>query len=1005
MNGNDIPKVEGPDPEIGRPDAQGSRSAARPGDAAEAAAAAMMQAPPGGAMIVDQEAAAPLLPDLLHPIGREIASFVRASIAFCSRRAELVSAGIILLAIISGLVTCWRMQAISIENPTQFFVHSAQHDASPGPKAGASARVDRGTPSLSLFDDSALFLRVDAGQSDVSEAFVGAVAQLLAESARDPDDSAIAGLFAYHLDPFFRRNGLLFQPNTGLESTLADISQIAPFIRKLRQEDDIDFFFQKLAETVEDFDTASLASENTNALLLATSDFVEGELRGQRQPFAWNDLLWHRDKWQAHSQFLAVWPVARDKATILRASRTIDAAVNKVRAQARFANVTTDTLNPRLQSYKSDEVFWRALSWWAGLAGLGLILWTLFALRQIALRAILVALSLVTISVTLGIAAIVWGRPNLISWLTAPGLLAFMIPLWSIGLVSLRRGLAGGGSERETRRTIFGDMILRDGRFILVYSALGMVVASLSALLAGDALRVWAGTLAIGILVALIVGLFLGAALFAWRDWPTRTDETEAGPRDEMRIKEPSPTRHHGAWNHDIRRRLGFPLLGLACLGFVATPWIRFDRENPLNVSLPLTSITSRSLFSGLPFLSFPDPRLSGIGIEIRATSEKKASEIVAALEKQADIRSVFWAGHFVPEQISEKLELIDATAQGLVSAPLGSAEPPELSARSGAVTPGEGPRNSPPEDDRQPDSGLRFLRDSLLSVASDGANQLRTSLDRYVSARNADPQFADHVGQDLFAFWPAHQLRLANWLKPDAQIRFQDLPVTLQKSLIGLDPRTRAPFWRIYVYPRANMDVRADRDSFLKAILASYPQARGPLLDTMRARQAARQRLIWWGGLVLAGLIGAGMLLGQKLRSMLAYLAAGLVWIGLVSGLIWLLRLAVDPWLEAFIFLSGLTWISASGVAIWNQHVMAGASGLTTAPNSKYSARTRAIALCAPLLLSLLWGGWVIAPLDAFSHLGLLALFMGPLAVLSLWVVIPQVERLFSPRAIPIEA
>lgn len=1051
MNGNDIPDAEGPDaegPDAGGPEAEGPEANGPIKAEADKAASAEMAAKsdvlflgldartqispelatsatfaaaslsPSGVVVApatpaqatpaqampDQPFAAPLLPDLLHPIGNQIANFVRKLIAFSSLRAGLVTAAIILLAIMSGLFTYWRVTPGVFESPTQFAVHSSRHDARQAPISGAPVRSGPATPSLSLFDDSALFLTVHADQSDVSDAFVAAVVDRLTGSAPDQGAGTIAGLFAYHLDPFFQRNGLVFQPIAGLESTLADISQTAPFIRKLRKEKNVDFFFEKLAETAEDFDTASLASENTNALLLASSDFVEGELRGQRQPFAWNDLLWHRDKWQARSQFLAVWPLAQDKASVLRTKQTIDDAVDAVRADTRFAGVTTEILNPKLRSYASDAVFWRALAFWAGLAGLGLILWTVFVLRQVNDLLILLILSLVTISLSLGIAGLIFGGPNLISWLVAPGLLAIMIPLWSVGLISLRRGASAAGSEREARQAAFGDMVLRDGRFILGYGSLAILVTLILALLARDALRIWAGTLALGMLVALPVGLVLGAALFALRDWHAKDEEPEAGLQDDIPAAHPSRNRAPGAWNHDLRRRLGFPLLGLALLGFAAIPWIRFNRENLLNVSTPVTPIVDASEPGGLPFLNFPDPRLSGIGLEIRATSEKKAREIVNTLEKQSEIRSIFWAGDFVPEQITEKLELIDATAQGMVSAASSAAGTPDLAAGHSVTAPAEGSGNGLAEDDRQPDSGLRFLRDSLLSVASDGANQLRTSLDRYVSARNADPQLEDHVWQDLFTFWPAHRLRLANWLKPDPQIRFQDLPIILQKNLIGLDPGTGTPFWRIHVYPRANMDVRRDRDAFLKTILASYPQARGPLLDTRRANQCARERLGWWIGLVLMGLVGAGMLLGRKVGSIAAHLAAGLVWTGLVAGVVWLLRVPVDPWLEAFIILSGLSWISASGVAIWRERGASESDPLTPPRSSRYGTRAQVLGLSAPILLSLLWGGWVIAPLDALSQLGLIAMFVGPLAVLSLWVVIPQIDRLLAPRPLPIE-
>jgi len=270
-------------------------------------------------------------------------------------------------------------------------------------------------------------------------------------------------------DPFFQKNGLLYLETEELEDQLSQLTEAAPLIERLTLSPKTGTLFEALAQ-VADQETPA---ENAETLFHGVRQTLEANLQGESQPLSWQSAFSGTETdW--HQTVIAVDPLLDH--TRVRPAATVQEQIDQVVLKsAERTNINANVFITGDPVLRSDEL--KSVSQGIGLAFLISFIVVggiLFVALRSPLLVVFVLLSLIiSILITSGIAALIYGQLNLVS-------VAFTVLMVGLGvdfaihilmtLQSKRRaGLSVPAAFYRTSRGIGTALVLTAPRNLLAF--------------------------------------------------------------------------------------------------------------------------------------------------------------------------------------------------------------------------------------------------------------------------------------------------------------------------------------------------------------------------------------------------------------------------------------------------------------------------------------------------------------------------------------------------------
>ena len=503
-------------------------------------------------------------------------------------------------------------------------------------------------------DKTAVLVLVRAPDGDQADRVV---ATLAADLAGRP---GVAGVFAPSVDPFFLRNGLLYQTPEAFEQQIGRISSSANLIAGLAADRSLGGFLTRLDQARQLAEGGGRAAD-LDPIYAETAMVVSAALDGRDRPFRWTAAFTGQEG--PALRVLTVTPELDFTALnpAKPALRAIDAAL-----AAQILPVGVDigvTGDPALRAEELRSVTAK-IGWSLGasLVLVAVVLW--LALGRFGRVALGLAALLSTLVLTTGFAAVAVGSLNLIS-------VAFIVLMVGLGIDFAIHFLAHLGDQppgdapaalEATGATIGPALMLTAASTALAFLAFTVTdfVGMAQLGLIGAA----------GVVIAFAVSVTLLPALVA------------LGP-----ALAPGAPRGRGPAALAAGRggRIAVALLGaLAC---VAAFGARFDAD-PMNLRDPeAVSVTS---FNWLA----EEAGRSPFRAALLAPTAEEARAMADRLAALPEVESTVWLGDLIPAEQDRKLALLDLAWPSLDFAVNGT---PEDLVEAVPVTPSEFADSLPP--------------------------------------------------------------------------------------------------------------------------------------------------------------------------------------------------------------------------------------------------------------------------------------------------------------------
>jgi len=585
-------------------------------------------------------------------------------------------------------------------------------------------------------------------------------------------------------DPFFQKNGLLYLETDELEAQLAQLTEAAPLIERLTTSPKIETLFITLAELAEqeDRDGAAFSEPDDAEPLFQTVITLSPVLD--------------------HSRVRAAVPVQNliDELTLQTTKMT------GVKAEV-FV-----TGNPVL---RSDEL--KSVSEGIGLAFLisfiivGIIL--LIALRS-PLLVVFVLLSLIiSILITAGLGALIYGELNLVS-------IAFTVLMVGLGVDFAIHLLMHLQSKRQFGLSVPAAFyrVSRGIGTALVLTAPSTALAFLAFVPTKFVGISQLGVIAaIGVTIAFMVATSLLPAIFSYL--PNR----EILPDKTKLISAPR------SLNPKLRRGLAAAVILLGFCALSLMPKARFDAD-PMGLrdqSAPSVTAFNR-LFSVPETVPY---RLSALASSPQAA--KALSEDLNALETVDTSRSLL---SFIPNEQYDKLDLIDYTAIGLEFALEGQGTP--LSS--------------------EPDATGSLIA-ALETNPSSASLELLPILSEWQQKLATDTGLKEKSERDLFLYWPRQIERLKSQIQA-SEVTLESLPVNLTERYLA--PTGEA---RLEIIPAKDVRGAQDRKAFITDVTQVLPGATGSARSVQDAGDIIQTSMLQ---AILTALISVSILLYIVVRN-----------------------------------------------------------------------------------------------------------------------------------------
>ena len=634
-------------------------------------------------------------------------------------------------------------------------------------------------------------------------------------------------------DPFFLKNGLLYLETDELESQLAQLTEAAPLIERLTLSPKIETLFDTLAELAEQDDGIDANGER---LLLATAKTLEANISGTAQPLSWREAFSEPEEgadplFQTVITLSPVLDHSRVRAAVPVQDLIDELAIQTVEISGVNADVFV-TGNPVL---RSDEL--KSVSQGIGLAFLisfiivGIILF--IALRSPVLVVFVLLSLIISILITAGLGAVIYGQLNLVS-------IAFTVLMVGLGvdfaihllmhLQSKRgKGLSVPAAFYRVSRGIGTALVLTAPSTALAFlafvptkfvgiSQLGVIAA-------------------IGVSIAFLVATSLLPAIFSYL--PAKTVIADKS--------EETVTRKPTSLNPKMRSRLAVLVILLGVCALALMPKARFDADPMALRDQSAPSVTAFNLL-------FSEPETVPYRLSALAESPESAKALSESLEKLETVDSSRNLLSFIPEEQYDKLDLIDYTAIGLEFALSGEGEPQAL--RADYV-----------------DHLLGALQDST----SKAAIELSRVLKQWEQVNASDPTLKARSEHDLFLYWPRQVERLSAQIQA-SEVSLDSLPDSLRSRYLAASGEAR-----LEILPAKDVSGVQNRREFITDVTRQLPSATGSARSVQDAGDIIQTSMLQ---AILTALLSVSILLYLVVRNvkLVAIMLAPLLLAGVLT-------------------------------------------------------------------------------------------------------------------------
>ena len=646
---------------------------------------------------------------------------------------------------------------------------------------------------------------------------------------------------ALDTDPFFAKNGLLFQPEADLERMSQGLGRAAPVIGALAGDPSLRGLTRALSFGLLGVQQGQAKLEDLQRALNMSADTIDQVLAGQPASFSWRVLLTGKPSQPNELRhFIEVLPIL--DYTALQPGR---AGTDAIRAAAAELKLDTEyRARVRLTGpvAMADEEF-GTLQDGAVLNVIGtvlivlLILWLALHSPRIILA---VFLNLVVgFAVTAALGLIMVGALNLIS-------IAFAVLFVGLGVDFGIQFAVRYRSERFKH----GDL----------YSALGSTAEKVGAPLTLAAVAVAAGFLSffptdykgvselgqiagLGMMIAYLTSVTVLPALLTVLHPP--------GEEEAIGYRVLAPV---DRFLERYRYAVIGGTLAVAVLGSPLLYWLTFD-FNPINLRSP--AVESVATFLDLR----TDPTLGANAINVVLPNGSDVAKTADQLRKIPEVDRVMTLRDLVPENQTPKLASIRALARQLQT-PLSSEETarPPTDAQNVAALQGTA-------------DNLKKLATNVTGSGADAANRLVASLTKLAAADKKARDAADT------AFTRPLRVALAELrgFLQAAPVTQQNLPQSLKLQWISADGRER-----VQATPKGDPNDNETLRHFARAIQTQFPDAVGTPISILESGKTIVGAFIHAG---IFALVSIAILLwialgrfGDMLLTLLPLLLAGLV-------------------------------------------------------------------------------------------------------------------------------
>ena len=649
--------------------------------------------------------------------------------------------------------------------------------------------LKRGAAFDKLFNPEGdrLVIVVDGVTPELAE---GAASQLASKLSGRPD--LFRNVYRPDADPFFQRNGLLFETMPNVRTTLDQLIRAQPFLGPLASDPSLRGLMTTLSTTLQGVTSGQATLSDLDRPITRLADTLDRVRAGRPAFFSWQTLisgkaadprtLRHVVLASPVLDFAKLQPGADPSAFVRQSARTLglDAA----------HGVTVRLTGP---APLEDEEFGSlaegiGLIAFLAIAAIITMLW--MAVRSPRLIAAILVTMLIGLAAATAIGLIVFHRFNVISVAFIPLFVGLGIDFGIQFTVRFRAELAAGKALREAL-VASGDGMGRSLALAATAIASGFLAFAPTNYVGVSQLGVIAG---LGMFIALALNLTVLPALIALFSPKTMTLEPDRGQLEAL-----------DAFMLGRRRLVVGVGVGAALVSAALLPLLHFD-FNPLHLKNP----KSESVATLLDLMRDPDQ--SPNTLEITAPTLKRANLVADRLSRLSTVRETRTISSFVPDDQEQKLAAISDASTLL-----------DLSLNPIVTEP-------PPSDDevvsalRQTAADLRGASAKTLGPAAGAAIRLANSLDWLAAAPAAKrAQVANILMPGLNVV--LDQTRAALQATP---VSLATLPPELSRDWLAADGQAR-----VSVIPRGDSNDNTVLTRFIDQVSRVAPDATGTPIGT----------------------------------------------------------------------------------------------------------------------------------------------------------------------------
>ncbi|HVZ51280.1 MAG TPA: MMPL family transporter [Pseudolabrys sp.] len=588
-------------------------------------------------------------------------------------------------------------------------------------------------------------------------------------------------------DPFFARNGLLFQPTEDVARLTGGLSQAAPFIGALAQDPSLRGLTRMLAMGLGGVQQGASKLDDLTRPLSMASDTLDNVLTGRPARFSWQELL--SGKQAATDQlrrFIEVQPVLDYSA--LEPGRASSDAIRKAAADIGLASHYQARVRLTGSVPMGDEEF-ATVQEGTLVNGIGtvlvvlVILWLALKSGRIIFAVFVNLLTGLAITAALGLMMV--GALNMIS-------VAFAVLFVGLGVdfgIQFSVRYRAERHELPSLRGALKQTAMHIG-VPLTLAAAAVAAGFLSFLpTAYRGLSELGAIAGVGMLIAYLTSITLLPALLTVLNPP--------GEPDEVGYRALAPVDKFMQRN---RIAVVGGTVAVALLGSPLLYHLSFDFD-PIHLRSP--AVESVATYLDIE----NDPNVGANAINIIAPSLAQADETAANLRKLPEVARVMSLSNLVPQDQPQKLAMIH-----------------DLERRLGPIL--NRPASGAAPSDAENVAALKATVAQLTAVAgtasgpgADAAKRLAGDLSRLAGG---DEKLRQRAQEAFIVPWQADLAQLRGYLGA-SEVTLANLPSDLKRRWLAPDGKAR-----VEVTPKGDQnDVEVLRQ-FAKAVSAAYPNAIG---------------------------------------------------------------------------------------------------------------------------------------------------------------------------------